>query len=129
MNTTSCQALTFLWRSLFVIFMLPWTIKFVFDVVNIKLLLKRLTLFGLPRDILRLIKLWLMNRSFYVNIIGITSIAIDLRCGPNLYMLFFAPPFDQIDLTNFADDNLIKQWNRCTESLIGYLEKYLEAMI
>ena len=41
-----------------------------FDLVNTKLLLKRLKIIGLPPDILRLIELWLTKRSFYVNING-----------------------------------------------------------
>ena len=39
-----------------------------FDVVNIKLLIKRLKIIGLQTDIIELIKIWLDNRLFYVDI-------------------------------------------------------------
>ena len=37
-----------------------------FDVVNTALLLKRLRIIGLPEDVIKLIELWLKERTFYV---------------------------------------------------------------
>ena len=33
-----------------------------FDVVDVELLIKRLTLLGLPKDVIKLIKIWLTER-------------------------------------------------------------------
>ena len=55
-----------------------------FDLVNIDLLMKRLTIIGLPRDVLRLIKTWLMNRSFFVRIDGVNSLVVDMDTGISL---------------------------------------------
>jgi hypothetical protein len=39
-----------------------------FDVVNVKLLLKRLKIIRLPKDIIELVEVWLSTKYFYVNI-------------------------------------------------------------
>ena len=39
-----------------------------FDLVNIELLMKRLKIMGLPSDLLSLIREWLTNRKFYVQL-------------------------------------------------------------
>jgi hypothetical protein len=107
-----------------------------FDLVNIELLMKRLTIIGLPKDILRLIKLWLSKRSFFVNINGKNSMVIDLKCGtiqgsilgPILYAIYVSPLFDLLKLTNFADDNFVIRWSNCMTALISNMEKDLEIM-
>jgi hypothetical protein len=107
-----------------------------FDLVNIKLLMIRLTKIGLPKDILRLIELWLSERSFFVNVNGENSIVIDLKCGtiqgsilgPILYAIYVSPLFDLLKLTNFADDNFVIRWNKCMTALISNMEKDLEIM-
>ena len=107
-----------------------------FDLVNIKLLMIRLTKIGLPKDILRLIELWLSKRSFFVNVKGENSIVIDLNCGtiqgsilgPILYAIYVSPLFDLLKLTNFADDNFVIRWNKCMTALISDMEKDLEIM-
>ena len=107
-----------------------------FDLVNIKLLMIRLTKIGLPKDILRLIELWLSKRSFFVNVNGENSIVIDLNCGtiqgsilgPILYAIYVSPLFDLLKLTNFADDNFVLRWNKCMTALISDMEKDLEIM-
>ena len=107
-----------------------------FDLVNIKLLMKRLKVIGLPNDILRLIELWLSKRSFYVSLNGMNSMVIDLNCGtiqgsilgPLLYAIYVSPLFDLINLTNFADDNFVIRWNKCLEALIIDMKKELEVM-
>ena len=107
-----------------------------FDLVNIKLLMKRLIIIGLPNDILLLIELWLSKRSFFVNVNDKNSIVIDLKCGtiqgsilgPILYAIYVSPLFDLLKLTNFADDNFVIRWNKCIPALISNMEKDLEIM-
>ena len=41
-----------------------------FDVVNIKLLFKRLKIIGLQEDLIDLIRIWLKNKMFYVMLNG-----------------------------------------------------------
>ena len=41
-----------------------------FDLVDVKLLLKRLTIIGLPDDVVNLIRIWLNQRFYYVNAKG-----------------------------------------------------------
>ena len=45
-----------------------------FDVVDVKLLIKRLTLLGLPDDVVELIEIWLRERFFYICVNGLESI-------------------------------------------------------
>ena len=105
-----------------------------FDLVNIRLLLKRLKIVGLPDDVIDLVRVWLTDRFFYVSVNGNNSILFDLICGtvqgsilgPILYAIFVAPLFDLSDLTNFADDNFIIRWNRFLPALIIDMEKSLE---
>ena len=44
-----------------------------FDMVNVDLLLKRMSIIGLPRDLIDLVSIWLKERSFYVTINGENS--------------------------------------------------------
>ena len=107
-----------------------------FDLVNTKLLIKRLKIIGLPSDIVRLIELWLSHRSFYVSINGTNSMVIDLNCGviqgsilgPMLYAIYVSPLYDLLKLTTFADDNFVIRWNSCMEALIIDMQKDLESM-
>ena len=107
-----------------------------FDLVNTNLLIKRLKIIGLPLDVIRLIKLWLSKRSFYVEINGVSSLVVDLIggtiqgsiLGPLLYAIYVSPLFDMIRLTNFADDNFVIRRNRYLEALIQDLKKDLETM-
>jgi hypothetical protein len=39
-----------------------------FDMVNIPLLLKRMSIIGLPHDVTELVRVWLMNSSYYVSV-------------------------------------------------------------
>ena len=49
-----------------------------FDVVNTKLLLKRLKIIGFLFDVIGMIKMWLEERSFYVSVDGETSFLFEL---------------------------------------------------
>ncbi len=107
-----------------------------FDLVDVRLLIKRLQIVGLPTDVVKLIELWLSGRSFFVNVDGISSILQDLTCGiiqgsilgPILYAIYVSPLFDLAKLTNFADDNFIIQWNRSTRDLTQNMEAELETI-
>jgi hypothetical protein len=52
-----------------------------FDLVDTNLLIKRLKMVGIPDDVIKLIKAWLKNRSFYVSIDGANSTLLDLLLG------------------------------------------------
>ena len=39
-----------------------------FNLVSVELLIKRLRIMGMPKDVIRLIREWLSGRSFYVQI-------------------------------------------------------------
>jgi hypothetical protein len=47
-----------------------WSMDFnaAFDLVSVELVTKRLYTIGLPRDVVRLIKLWLSSQSLFVSV-------------------------------------------------------------
>ena len=51
-----------------------------FDIVNVDLLLRRLTVIGLPNDVVDLIGVWLRERFFYVSVNGVDSY---IKCSWN----------------------------------------------
>jgi hypothetical protein len=63
------------------IFMSSVDLTAVFDLVEVRLLIKRLHIVGLPTDVLKLIKLWLSGRSFFVNMDGNSSMLLEISCG------------------------------------------------
>ena len=105
-----------------------------FDVVNIDLLIERLEIIGLPADIVGLIKCWLKNRSFYVEINGLNSMFYDINSGtiqgsilgPILYAIYVSPLFDLTDLSNFADDNFALTWHLNKQTAINQMQTKLE---
>ena len=107
-----------------------------FDIVNVALLLKRLKKVGLPNDVIDLIKVWLMNRSYYVSIDGVNSVLFDLLLGtvqgsvlgPVLYAIFVSPLFDIKQVLSFADDSFNVESNKDKSTLIKDMEKSLEAI-
>ena len=108
-----------------------------FDLVNINLLIKRLSKIGLPCDVIRLISSWLRERSFYVSIDGENSVLYDLLLGtvqgsilgPVLYAIFVSPMFDLEELSAFADDTFIPMSNTSLTKFITDMEKKIEAII
>jgi hypothetical protein len=88
-----------------------------FDIVNTDMLIKRLKTISLPDDFIGLIKVWLENRSYHVNIDGVNSILYDLLLGtaqgsilgPVIYTIFVSPFFDLEDLYAFANDAFISR--------------------
>ena len=107
-----------------------------FDLVNINLLIERLSKIGLPCDVIRLISSWLRERSFYVSIDGENSVLYDLLLGtvqgsilgPVLYAIFVSPMFDLEELSAFADDTFIPMSNTSLTKLITDMEKKIEAI-
>ena len=105
-----------------------------FDMVNIELLVKRLRIMGMPNDVIKLIREWLVGRSFYVQVGDDVSALFDSDVGtiqgsvlgPILYALFVSPLFDIANITNFADDNFCLEWNKSIQALITNLERKLE---
>ena len=91
------------------------------------LLLKRLRIIGLPSDVVDLIKVWLSNRSFYVNVDGENSFMYDLLLGtvqgsilgPLLYAIFVAPLSNIEPLLTFADDNYIPRFGSSIEIVVS----------
>ena len=91
-----------------------------FDVVNVKLLIKRLKIVGLPSDLVDLIQSWLSQRMYSVNINGKYSMYYNLESGtiqgsilgPFLYAIYVSPLSDIVKITSFADDKYIIHWNK-----------------
>jgi hypothetical protein len=86
-----------------------------FDVVNINLLLKRVKIMGIPKDVLELTEIWLRDRSYYIKCKGRNSFIWKSNVGtiqgsilgPLLYAIFVSPLFDLTPFHAFADDNQI----------------------
>ena len=105
-----------------------------FDLVNIGLLIERLRVIGFPKDLIRLIEVWLKDRKFYVEINGVSSRIYESNdgtiqgsvLGPVLYAIFVSPLFDLTQLTNFADDNYIIDFNSHVNVLIINMQQRLE---
>jgi hypothetical protein len=102
-----------------------------FDLVDVGLLIVRLKLIGLPNDLVKLIKIWLTERHFYVDIDGQSSRIYGSGTGtvqgsvlgPLLYAIFVSPLFDLTKINNFADDNFVVVWNKHVNCLIVDMEK------
>jgi len=81
-----------------------------FDVINVDLLLVRLSIMGLPDDLVLLLRSWLKNRSAYVEVNGECSDCFDVpngsvqgsSLGPVLFNLYVAP--NKEPETSYADD-------------------------
>ena len=107
-----------------------------FDVVDVNLLLKRLTILGIPSDVIELINIWLKNRLFYIDIDGKcsylkssdTGTIQGSRLGPILYAIYVSPLFDLQKITNYADDNFIIRSSKILTELIEDMRKSLEAI-
>lgn len=107
-----------------------------FDLVDVNLLLKRLKIIGFPSDVFELIKEWLSERFFYVDIDGRNSYLYELLLGtvqgsilgPILYSIFTSPLFDKAILLSYADDNFIHKRNKSKEDLVKDMEREIESI-
>ena len=81
-----------------------------FDVVDIRLLIKRLKTVGLPNNLVTLIEVWLKERFFYVSVgnevstimVSWYGIVQGSILGPVRYALFISPLFKIEKLTCYA---------------------------
>ena len=104
-----------------------------FDVVDVDLLIKRLTIIGLPGDVVELIRIWLKDRMFYVSIDGVNSFLYNLLLGtvqgsilgPVLYAIYISPVFDLEQLFAFADDKFVPKIGEIKEDLVKDMENSL----
>jgi hypothetical protein len=84
----------------------------------------------------KLIKVWLRNRFFYVSIDAQNSVLFDLILhtvqgsilGPVLYTIFKYPFFNIEKQLAFADDTFFPRWNKSLQTVIVDLEKSLETI-
>ena len=108
-----------------------------FDLVNLDLLMKRLKILGLPKDVIDLLEVWLRGRHFYVEANGTTSKITETNIGtiqgsilgPILYALFIRPLYDLQKITTFADDNYIVAQDQIKRVALEELAKKLETII
>ena len=87
-----------------------------FDLVNHRLLIKKLNIMGLPYKLVHIIEEWLQDRVFYCEVNGKVSILLEVECGtvqgsilgPILLALFTSPLGDIMQgLISYADDNYL----------------------
>ena len=91
----------------------------VFDVVNVKIFLKRFKIMGLPEDVIMLVKIWFEQRLFYDDLAGNvspltssdTGMVQGLILSPILYAIFVSLMFNLEKLSNYADDNYVEVKN------------------
>jgi len=84
-----------------------------FDVVNVELLMKRLTTLGLPTDWLHLLESWLTDRAAFVEVSPDRSMLYNIDIGtvqgsilgPVLFSLFVYPILENGKLVAYADDS------------------------
>ena len=98
--------------------------------------MKRLTILGLPKDVLSLIEIWLNKRMFYVEIDGEVSNFFEINhgtiqgsiLGPILYAIYVSPLFDLTNLSNFADDNYAITWSKNKETTLALMSEKLQSI-
>ena len=98
-----------------------------FDIVNRELLFERMKIFGIPNDVMQLIKAWLNERLFYVECGGATSSIYEDNhgtiqgsvLGPVLFCLFIRPLLEIEELTTFADDNYMGEEDKNVDIAIS----------
>ena len=103
-----------------------------FDIVNIELKMKRLTIIGIPDNVLCQVRTWLSNHSNYHSINGKNYEVADLQyrtiqgsiLGPLLFAI--SPLFDIQELTHFADNNFTVRWSNSFVELIQNMKKNLK---
>ena len=108
-----------------------------FDLVNLDLLLGRMSSIGIPEDIIQLLEVWLRRRYFYVEANGSNSEIIENNIGtiqgsilgPILYAIFIRPLYDIEKITTFADDNYILSFHEEKKTALEDLRRKLERII
>jgi hypothetical protein len=108
----------------------------VFDLVNVKLLLKRLETVGIPEDLIYLVKVWVEHIYYYISLDGKNLIKFDLLLGtvqgsvlgPVLNAIFVSPILDIVPVLSFAEHNYTIESNTSKVELVKDMEKSLEAI-
>jgi hypothetical protein len=101
-----------------------------FEVVNVKLLVKRVKIPGLPEDVTKLIN------EYYTDINGCTSTLFELLLGavqgsilgPIRYVLFLSQYWEKQVSLYFANGSYLPKCSKSLPQLINHMEKSLEAM-
>jgi hypothetical protein len=105
-----------------------------FDVVNTKLLLKRMKIIGIPNDITELVEIWLKDRTYYIRCKGkysfkrlsnIGTIQGSIL-GPFLYAIFVSPLFDLTPFHPFADDHQVIENDKNIDQLKTRMQNKLK---
>ena len=108
-----------------------------FDVVDHKLLIKKLKQIGLPKIITAVIGEWLRDRLFYCDINGKTSTLRKIThgtvqgsiLGPVLFAIFTRSISKQAkDISTFADDNFILEHHHTLERVIELAKRSICAV-
>ena len=108
-----------------------------FDVVNHSKLFKVLSKMGIPKQYIDIIREWLKDRRFYVEVNGQSSIFKTITCGtlqgsvlgPILFALFMSPVFDLADLVTYADDNYIMESDSNLDRALAKVKMKAETII
>ena len=107
-----------------------------FDVVNVDLLIKRLTTLGLPTDWVSLLDSWLRERAAFVEISVYRSMLYDINIGtvqgsilgPVLFSLFISPVFELKNVVAYADDTYTMTSSGSKENLLTDIGEALTAI-
>ena len=105
--------------------------------VNLDLLITRLKIMGIPKDVMELLEIWLRDRYLYVEANGKNSIIFNTNIGtiqgsilgPILYALFIRPIYNFEKITTFADDNYVVERNQNKECALKELGRRLERIV
>jgi hypothetical protein len=107
-----------------------------FDVVNVDLLLTRLTTLGLPSDWMSLLESWLKDRAAFVEVSVDRSMLYDINIGtvqgsilgPVLFSLFVSPVFELRNIVAYADDTYTLTSSVSKENVIMDIGEALTAI-
>ena len=101
-----------------------------FDVVNVDLLLKRLEIMGIPKDLTKILTSWLKDRAAYVEVDGELSEYFLVMegtvqgsvLGPVLLNLFLRPLLEKTNSPAYADDSYHYGTSRTKKQALEILE-------
>jgi hypothetical protein len=108
-----------------------------FDMVNVKHLVKRMRIIGLPEDVIESVKVWVNDVSCYISIWGENLCLFDLLqftvqgsvLGPVIYAKYVSTLFNNALLLSFADDSHDVKTNSNKRKLVKEMKKPLVPII